>query len=121
MTAGEMVCHVSDPVRAALGDKPLKKESSPIGLPVISTLAVWVAPWPKGAPTSDAFIAGRGMTPPDEFLADKAELLALLQRFTEYPEDRELGESPVFGRLSRRAWGRLQWRHLDHHLRQFSC
>ena len=33
--------------------------------------------------------------------------------------DAEWQEHPAFGRLARRAWGVLAYRHLDHHLRQF--
>jgi hypothetical protein len=28
-------------------------------------------------------------------------------------------EHPIFGKLNKKDWGRLIWKHLDHHLRQF--
>jgi hypothetical protein len=28
---------------------------------------------------------------------------------------------PFFGPLTHAGWGRLAWKHLDHHLRQFGC
>ncbi len=54
-----------------------------------------------------------------EFEPDKQALLAVLGRFSETPRRAVLAPSPVFGPLSRRGWGRLMWRHVDHHLRQF--
>ena len=29
------------------------------------------------------------------------------------------GRHPAFGPLNPREWGRIAWKHLDHHLRQF--
>ena len=52
-------------------------------------------------------------------LGEKQALLDVMSRFAGAPADQPLAPSPVFGRLSRRGWGRLMWRHLDHHLRQF--
>jgi hypothetical protein len=30
-------------------------------------------------------------------------------------------EHPIFGKLNKKDWGRLIWKHLDHHLRQFGA
>ncbi len=59
------------------------------------------------------------MPPPAEFERDKQALLLTIHRFANYPENKSFQASPVFGPLSRHTWGRLMWRHLDHHLRQF--
>jgi Protein of unknown function (DUF1569) len=91
----------------------------PLALPGIAHAVVWIMPWPKGAPTTPRFLPGTGMTPSSAFEADKQALLAVLRRFGETSPDRAFAPNPVFGRLSRRGWGRLMWRHLDHHLRQF--
>lgn len=119
MSAGEVLCHLADTVRVPLGEKDTKRKSGPFGIPGIAHMVVWVAPWPKGAPTAPEFLPGAGMTTPEEFGADKQALLAALERLSRTGPDQALPPSPVFGRLSRRAWGRLMWRHLDHHLRQF--
>ncbi len=118
-SASTLVCHLADPVRVALGEKSAAPLRSPIGRPGIAHLIVWVLPWPKGAPTAPEFLPGTGMTPPDDFERDKQALIDLLRRFSAVPAGQALASSPVFGPLSRRAWGRLMWRHLDHHLRQF--
>ena len=118
-TPTTLVCHLADPVRLALGEKSAPPVRRPIGRPGIAHLVVWVLPWPKGAPTAPEFLPGTGMTPPDSFEIDKRTLVDLLKRFSAVPPGRVLADSPVLGHLSRRAWGRLMWRHLDHHLRQF--
>lgn len=118
-TAPQLVCHLADPMRVALGEKTAAKVDSPLGMPGLAHLAVWVLPWPKGAPTAPEFLPGSGGTEPTEFEQDKKALLALVQRFAAHPKDRSLTASPVFGRLGRQDWGRLLWRHFDHHLDQF--
>ena len=120
-TAHDALCHLADPLRVALGEKDAKRLASPVGLPVIAQLVVWVLPWPKGAPTAPEYLPGKGMTNPTEFDRDKQTLLGLLQRFSEYPADQDFPPNPVFGRLTRQGWGRLMWRHVDHHLRQFGA
>lgn len=118
-TASVLVCHLADPVRVALGEKHAMPLRGPLGLPGIAHAVVWILPWPKGAPTAPEFLPDAGMTPATDFATDKQALLATLRRFSETPSHRAFAPSPVFGQLSRRAWGRLMWRHLDHHLRQF--
>lgn len=119
MTAPALLCHLTDPVRVALGEKQAAQLKGPLSLPGISHLIVWILPWPKSAPTAPEFLPGRGMTSPTGFQEDRGTLLAALRRFSDAPPDQPLAPSPVFGRLSHRGWGRLMWRHLDHHLRQF--
>lgn len=70
-------------------------------------------------PTTPEFLPGTGMTKSTEFQQDKQTLVDTLQRLSDVSPQRVLAPSPVFGQLSRRGWGRLMWRHLDHHLRQF--
>lgn len=119
MTAEQVIPHLTDPLRVAIGDRTAQPLNSFMSMPVLSTFAVWWMPWPKGAPTAESFIQGKGGTPPVEFERDKQTLLLTIHRFANHPENKPFHASPVFGPLSRRAWGRLMWRHLDHHLRQF--
>ena len=119
MDARQVVPHMTDPLRVAIGDREAEPMQGLFGKPVISTLAVWWMPWPQGAPTAEAFIQGKGGTPPVEFERDKQALLLAIHRFANHPENATFLPNPVFGRLSRRSWGRLMWRHIDHHLRQF--
>ena len=119
LTPGALMCHLADPIRVALGEKQANPLPGPLGVPGIAHAVVWLLPWPKGAPTAPEFLPGGGMTPPDEFQADKRVLVDLLRRFESTPPGSTFPPSPVFGHLSRRGWGRLMWRHVDHHLRQF--
>lgn len=117
MSAIQVVPHLTDPLRVAIGDRKAEPANGLFCKPLVSTFIVWWMPWPKGAPTADKFIQGKKGTPPAEFERDKQALLLAIHRFANHSEPFQ--PSPVFGPLSRRAWGRLMYRHIDHHLRQF--
>jgi hypothetical protein len=119
LTSPAVLCHLADVARIALGEKTAARVGGPLGVPGIAHAVVWVMPWPRGAPTAREILPGTGMTLPGQFEADKRSLLDVLGRFTETPDGTPFTPSPVFGYLSRRAWGRLMWRHVDHHLVQF--
>lgn len=119
LSAREMLCHLADLARVALGEKTARRVDGPLRLPGIAHAVVWLLPWPKGAPTAPEALPGRGMTEPREFQADKRALIEVLGRFGTTPADQAFAPNPVFGSLSRRGWGRFMWRHVDHHLRQF--
>ena len=115
----DRVCHLTDPVRVALGEKQAKPLGGLLSTPGMAHFVVWLMPWPKGAATTPEFLPGTGMTKSTEFQQDKQTLVDALRRLSDVSPQHVLAPSPVFGQLSRRGWGRLMWRHVDHHLRQF--
>jgi hypothetical protein len=117
MTAPQMVCHLKDSFRVAMGEK----YASPAGSWLQRTFIKWVAlhtplQWPPGVPTRPEIEQGRGGTPPAEWESDRAELVELIDGFR---ERRAFAEHPAFGKLSRSEWLIWGYRHVDHHLRQF--
>ena len=114
MNAARMLAHCSAQLRMSWGEIPCKARKSPLGRPPIKQALVYFVPWPKSAPTAPELIR------PDteNWQAEKTDLLALVDRFPTAIQ-KSSAPHPLFGKLSRRAWGRLAFRHLDHHLRQF--
>ena len=118
MSAPEMVCHLAESLKMALGDLPVAGKHVPIRYPPLKQLIVYLAPFPKNVPTAPELLA----RPPRAWHADVADLQALVDRFVARGgEATPWPEHPAFGRLSRRAWGVLAYRHMDHHLRQFGA
>lgn len=118
LSAPAMVCHLADSLKMALGDMPVASKHLPIRYPPLKQLIIYVAPFPKGAPTAPELLA----RPPAAWQADIAELQALVDRIVARGRDSSpWPEHPAFGRLSTRAWGVLTYRHMDHHLRQFGA
>ena len=119
LTVQEILPHLTDPFRAAMHEKPGAPQKSPLYNTLLGKAMRNFVPWPKSAPTDPGFLPGTGMTPPTDFDHDKQTLLLTIHRFVHF--DGLLAEHSVFGPMDHRAWGRLMWRHLDHHLRQFSA
>jgi len=119
MSAHEMICHLCDSYRAALGEKAV---SSATGF-LQRTIVKWIAlqlpmKWPKGVRTRPEIEQGIGGTPPVEFERDRAELLSVFDRFC--TESARLAAThPFFGPMNRQEWLRWGYSHADHHLRQF--
>jgi len=116
-TAPKMVCHLADSLKMALGDLPVRRKNLPLRYPPIKQLVIYLAPFPKGAPTAPELLARQ----PKEWSADVGDLQALLDRVAAGGPSTLSIEHPAFGHLSPRAWGVLIYRHMDHHLRQFGC
>lgn len=116
MSVQQMVCHLSESLKMAIGDLQVAPKRLPLRYPPLKQLVVYVAPFPRNAPTAPELTIA---ATPRPWADDIATLQRLIDRFTAHPVDAEWQEHPAFGRLSRRAWGVLAYRHLDHHLRQF--
>jgi hypothetical protein len=116
MTAPQMVCHLSDQLRIALGVLPARPIAGPLRYTPMKQLAIDVLPWPKGRIQGppEAFTSA-----PDQWEHDVAVLLELLDTFGRRSAQQSWAPHPTFGRMSGALWSRLTCRHFDHHLTQF--
>jgi hypothetical protein len=117
LTPSEMVCHVSDQLRMALGEIPTKPVPSLMRYAPIKRLVIGPLPWPHGAKGA----AETFTTRPVDWEQDVALLGELLERFGARGAQETWPDHPLFGQMSRDLWGRLTCKHLNHHLRQFSA
>ena len=116
-TAPEMVCHVSSGLRQGLGELDAGPPSGPFSRFPMNWLGIHVLPWPRGKGKSPRdFLATR----PTTWASDVNALEDVVERFGARGPDAAWPPSRVFGRISGRSWGVLQFKHLDHHLRQFA-
>lgn len=119
MDAAQMLAHCQQPLRVALGELPLKRML--VGI-LFGRLAkkklLSPKPWKPGMPTAPEFVVRDAR----EFAREKQLLLDLVRRFGEGgPAKLTTKAHPFFGPLTPGEWQMLQWRHLDHHLQQFSA
>ena len=115
LDAPRMVTHVTDAVRASIGELALKPKASPLSYWPINVLVMFYLPWPKSAPTSPELLERR----PLGWTNELDTLRAMLDRFTERSINGQWTPHVAFGPISGTQWGRLTYRHLDHHLKQF--
>lgn len=119
MSIGQMLAHCQQPLRVALGDLQLKRNL--IGF-LFGRLAkkklLAPAPWKAGMPTAPEF----KVTDARDFTRERDQLVALVKRLGEGgPAALTKAPHPFFGPMTAAEWDALQWRHLDHHLRQFGA
>lgn len=119
MQAPEMLAHCQVALRVALGDQQLKRGL--VGLifgPFAKRQLLKPSPFGRNMPTAPEFkVSG-----PLNFEKERAALLALVERFGKGgPDGVTKDPHPFFGALNPTEWNTLQWKHLDHHLRQFGA
>lgn len=119
MSPAQMVEHCARTVEMAIGKQPVKQAFP-------GKMLGWIfrkgflseKPFPKNSPTGPDFI----VKDEPELAATKAKLKALITEFHQLGEAGSDGHvHRFFGRLSGAEWGVSQYKHLDHHLRQFDC
>ncbi len=119
MSAHQMVCHLCDSYRLALGEKSATPATGFIQLTVMKWIALRVPmKWPQGIATRPEVEQGVGGTPPIEFERDRNELIGLFTRFCD-ESGNILVAHPFFGAMTAWEWRRWGYLHADHHLRQF--
>jgi hypothetical protein len=119
MDVAQMLAHCQQPLRVALGELPLKRSLVGVLFGRLAKRQLLAAkPWQQGLPTAPEFRVHDAR----DFAREHAALRALVERFARGgPAALTKAPHPFFGRLTADEWQALQWRHLDHHLRQFGA
>jgi len=117
MNVAQMLAHAQEPLKVACGELKLKRGF--IGI-LFGSLAkkslLKKEPFKKHLPTDPNFIVKDNRN----FEEEKDKLISLVNRFAkDGPEGITKDPHPFFGKLTVEEWDTLQWKHLDHHLRQF--
>ena len=115
MTCPQMLAHVNDVLRMALGDLPTKFLGSPFRFPGMSYMAIYWLPWAKGLPSAPELFRKEGI----EWDEEQRLLAELMERVAARNPASLMPVHPVFGRISNKTWAVLTYRHTAHHLRQF--
>jgi hypothetical protein len=120
MNVAQVLCHLADQFRGALGELKWEGNASFFGRTLLKTLVLSGMPAPKGKvqtmPEIDQLIAG---TKPTNFEKDRQTLYALIDTVISKNEDYPWAAHPAFGKMTKQQWCRLAWSHLNHHLKQF--
>ncbi|HEX6648172.1 MAG TPA: DUF1569 domain-containing protein [Pyrinomonadaceae bacterium] len=118
MSVVGMLQHLSLSARMALGELPVASVNKrPFQMFPLKHLLLYVVPFPKGAPTA-------GELRPDgaaSFDEERATIVNLLEQIGTGPQDGAGPAHPLFGPMSRREWGVVTYKHVDHHLKQFGA
>jgi hypothetical protein len=117
MEPSQLLPHLATALRMALGEKTLAGKPPPaIVAGLFRYFAIHQLKWPEGKIQSPA---GAFETPSEGWEKDRTTVVELIERFAITPGEKLGAAHPSFGRMSVHDWDVLQYRHLDHHLRQF--
>lgn len=116
-TCPQMVVHVTDAFALYMGELACAAKWTPARYPPLKQALVYVVPFPKHVPTAPELLARA----PGTWEGETARLERMMGAFASQRDRTEWPLHPIFGRLSRRAYGVLAYRHTDHHLRQFGA
>jgi hypothetical protein len=115
MTCPQMVVHVTDALDLYMGALTSAGKRTPLQYAPLKQVFVYLVPIPKNVPTAPELIARM----PGDWSEEIARLTRTLSAFAAQHARTDWPLHPIFGRMSRRAYGVLAYRHTDHHLRQF--
>jgi hypothetical protein len=122
LSAPQMVCHLADAFRMAIGHRAVALATLPLPRGMLRWFVLYAPiPWPSGIPTSPEIDPTRGGTLPAEFAADLAQVESLMDLVAAQAEAKGGQPHPVLGKMSSADWLRWGWLHTDHHLRQFGA
>ncbi len=117
MDPAQMLCHCATGLEAATGARPMKQVFlGKLLTPFLRGMVLGERPFRRNSPTDPAFVISDAR----DFEVERTRLATFIDRFIQYgPAAAARQTHPFFGRLSGDEWGRLMYKHLDHHLRQF--
>jgi hypothetical protein len=116
LTCPAMLAHVNDALRMPLGEVTPATKKLPIRYFPLKQLIIYALPFPKGVPTAPTLLARCDAA---VFRDEIQAFPQILDRLAKRSEQRSWPSHPAFGSMSRRAWGVLAYRHVDHHFTQF--
>lgn len=117
MDVAQMLSHCQNPLAVALGRKSLKKPNFFMKMIYKSFKSAMYndRPWKKNLGTSPEYVVDSNK----DFSKEKNALKEILSGFYEMRTQEKWDPHPVFGQFTQDQWGKLQYKHLDHHLKQF--
>ncbi len=119
MNVQQMLAHMNDAFKIALGMKDATDISNFFTNKVMFPVAVYLVPsWPKGSGTAKELNQEQAGTKPRDFYTELEFLKKMIDVFNEREESKIKGH-PMFGKITKQQWADLLVKHLNHHLRQF--
>ena len=115
MNAGQMLYHCQMPLNIILEKDDYNLKPNWFAKTFFKKSMYSDTPWKKNLPTVRAF----KITDERTFETEKDTLLKLVDELESKRNKEDWRAHPTFGTLTKEQWGKMQYKHLDHHLRQF--
>jgi len=116
MNVSQMLFHCQFPLKIALQKEHPKLKSSLLAKLFFKKAMYNDKPWKKNLPTHSKL----KVVDQKKFEKEQNELLQLVSEFHGQKDKKEWEPHPMFGKFTPEQWGKMQYKHLDHHLKQFN-
>ena len=115
MTPAQMAKHCQYPLKIMLGHENYNLKPNWIVNLLFKKSMYNDRLWRKNLPTVKRF----KQTEDRDFSPEMAKLNSLVEEIGANLNKESWGDHPAFGKMTNEQWGKMQYKHLDHHLRQF--
>ena len=115
MTIAQTVWHCQIPLKVVIKNKKIDKKGNPLIRWFFKKALYNDKPWRKNLPTSSFAKAKEDK----DFNTELETLQKLIQEVYNVRDRKDWNPHPIFGSFTPQQWGQMQYKHLDHHLRQF--
>ena len=115
MSVGQMVWHSQFPLKLAIENKNRSKKGNALIKFFFKKSLYNDKPWRKNLPTSPVMKTKETK----DFETERTILKSLVTQFHAQKVRTEWQPHPIFGTFTPEQWGQLEYKHLDHHLKQF--
>lgn len=115
MTVGQMAWHCQYPLKLAIKNKENNSKGNWFIKTFFKKSLYNDKPYRKNLPTAPQLKAKE----PKEFNPEAKVLQSLVKEFNALNSRDKWYPHPAFGTFTKEQWGQMQYKHLDHHLRQF--
>ena len=117
MNVAQMLAHCNKSLETAMGQNFIKRLFiGRIISPFMRPRVLGEKPFGKNSPTDKTYIFKDDL----KFEEEKLTTIASIKKFFEGgPSECTTYPHPFFGKFTPEEWAIFQWKHLDHHLRQF--
>ncbi|WP_250432976.1 DUF1569 domain-containing protein [Hanstruepera flava] len=117
MNASQMLAHCKFPLQVALGELALEKPNvfKRLLFSMFKSSLYDDKAWKQSLPTTKEFVVSSDKN----FRNEKTDLLEEIEKFHTKKDQTEWPPHPMFGYFTQDQWGKMQYKHLDHHLNQF--
>lgn len=115
MTAGQMLHHCQGPFNIMLEKNDYGMKPNLFAKLFFKRMLYNDSPFRKNLPTAKFLKVSESK----DFNIEKRNLTTLFEEFEAQREREEWNPHPGFGYFTKQQWGQMQYKHLDHHLKQF--
>lgn len=119
MDVAQMLKHVNTTMKIATGEVTLARPPwyKKVMFGLFKSMLYNDRPWKQNLPTAPEL----KVASTEDFEQEKKALLESIGKFMALPFNGGKMNHPVFGDFTKEQWGKMQYKHLDHHLRQFGA